>query len=121
MSGLAAAGIPSLPDTVQAPALDLWYPEIVLVVEGAARAMAAAHATGSSQSAAGSGPGEPSGEPGRRGPGEAGLSGRVRVVAELAGDTGGLRLAVTADRELRQRCLAAGAAVTGPSWLLSQL
>jgi hypothetical protein len=28
---------------------------------------------------------------------------------------------VTADRELRARCEAAGASVTGPRWLLAQL
>jgi hypothetical protein len=28
---------------------------------------------------------------------------------------------VTADRELRQRCLAAGASVAGPGWLLGLL
>ncbi|MGE5134939.1 MAG: hypothetical protein ACM32E_18785, partial [Gemmatimonadota bacterium] len=42
------------------------------------------------------------------------------TIARLAGQLPGLRLVVTADRELRRRCEAAGAAVTGPSWLLSQ-
>jgi 8-oxo-dGTP diphosphatase len=108
---LAADGVTSLPDSVQAPALDLWFPEYVLVVEGAARPVAAAHARAHDD------PGSP--------------VDRVRVVAargsgddtiaELAEDTGGRRLVITADRELRERCVAAGAAVTGPSWLLSQL
>jgi 8-oxo-dGTP pyrophosphatase MutT (NUDIX family) len=114
LSGLADTGMRSLP-IPQSPALDLWYPEVVLVVEGAARGVAAAHSTGHREGAAGTG------SPG----------GRVRVVAargagddtiaELAEDTEGRRLVVTADRELRERCLAAGAAVTGPSWLLNQL
>jgi 8-oxo-dGTP diphosphatase len=108
---LAADGVTSLPDSVQAPALDVWFPEYVLVVEGAARPLAAAHVRGHDD------------------PGSA--ADRVRVVAargsgddaiaEIAEDTDGRRLVVTADRELRQRCVAAGAAVTGPSWLLSQL
>ena len=58
-------------------------------------------------------------------------SGGVRVVAakgsgddtiaELAGDTYGRRVVVTADRQLRRRCEDAGAAVTGPRWLLGLL
>jgi hypothetical protein len=38
----------------------------------------------------------------------------VRQAAELTGS----RLVVTADRELRARCEAAGASVVGPRWLL---
>ena len=41
------------------------------------------------------------------------------TIASLAGQLPGQRLVVTADRELRHRCEAAGAAVTGPRWLLS--
>jgi 8-oxo-dGTP pyrophosphatase MutT (NUDIX family) len=79
-----------------------WLPDVVLVVEGAARPAAA----------------------------EAGDS-RVRVVAaegsgddtiaDLAARTAGRRIVVTADRELRQRCVAVGASVAGPSWLLALL
>jgi 8-oxo-dGTP diphosphatase len=114
LAGLAAEGVTALPETLRAPALERWFPDFVLVVEGAARPVAAAHAAGSR---AGDGPGPP--------------GGRVRVVAapgsgddtitELAGDLPGRRLVVTADRELRARCVAAGAAVTGPSWLLDQV
>jgi rRNA-processing protein FCF1 len=43
------------------------------------------------------------------------------TIAVLAAHTPGRRVVVTADRELRQRCLAAGAAVAGPSWLLDLL
>jgi 8-oxo-dGTP diphosphatase len=121
LTALAAAGIPALPDAMQAPPLDLWYPEIVLVVEGAARTVAAAHRTGSREGD-GSGEGVAVPDP---------LAGRVRVVAarasgddtiaELAAGTEGRRLVVTADRELRRRCADAGAVVIGPSWLLSQL
>jgi 8-oxo-dGTP diphosphatase len=107
---LAADGVPALPEAMRAPPLERWFPDFVLVVEGAARGIAAAHAAGS----------EPLDE-----------RGRVRVVAapgsgddtiaELAGDLPGRRLVVTADRQLRDRCTAAGASVTGPGWLLGQL
>jgi len=55
---------------------------------------------------------------------------RVRVVAargegdddiaDQAGRLTGHRAVVTADRELRRRCEAAGAVVTGPGWLIRQ-
>jgi 8-oxo-dGTP diphosphatase len=41
----------------------------------------------------------------------------VAVVRELPGH----RVVVTADRELRERCVAAGATTLGPSWLLGLL
>ncbi|HXZ63129.1 MAG TPA: NUDIX hydrolase [Streptosporangiaceae bacterium] len=79
-----------------------WLPDVVLVVEGAARPAA-----------------------------DAPVSGPVRVlaapalgddtIAVLAGHTPGRRIVITADRELRERCLAVGAAVAGPGWLLGQL
>ncbi|HEX4659075.1 MAG TPA: NUDIX hydrolase [Streptosporangiaceae bacterium] len=166
---LAAEGVAALPETMQVPALELWYPEIVLVVEGAARSVAAVHAAGPRRgdgsglpggehgrgagrapgSAGGRGPGSAGGRgpgsAGGRGPGSAGgrgpgsasggelgsAGGRVRVIAapgsgddtiaEVAADLEGRRLVVTADRELRARCEAAGASVTGPRWLLAQL
>jgi len=100
---LAGLGLAGLPELLAVPALELWYPEYALVVEGAARRMAA----------------------------EAPPGGRVRVVAAagsgddaiaaLAGELPGWRLVVTADRELRGRCRSAGASVTGPSWLLGLL
>jgi 8-oxo-dGTP diphosphatase len=61
----------------------------------------------------------------------AGAAGGVRVVAApgsgddaIVGEVvslGGACLVVTADRELRRRCEAAGAAVAGPGWLLGLL
>jgi len=118
---LAAEGVAALPETMQVPALELWYPEFVLVVEGAARSVAAVHAAGPRRR----GPGSASG--GELGP----AGGRVRVIAapgsgddtiaEVAADQEGRRLVVTADRELRARCEAAGASVTGPRWLLARL
>ena len=131
---LAADGVPALPEEMRAPPLERWFPEFVLVVEGAARSVAATHAADSRHTGArdtgsgdtGSG-GTGSGEAKQAGQ----LDGRIRVVAargsgddtiaELARDLPGRRLVVTADRELRGRCTAAGASVTGPGWLLRQL
>jgi hypothetical protein len=107
LAALAADGVPGLPESVRAPALECWFPCFVLVLEGAARSAAPDH--------------------GRDGmPGD-----RVRIVradgsgddaiASLAQELAGRRLVVTADRELRERCLAAGSSVTGPRWLLSLL
>jgi 8-oxo-dGTP diphosphatase len=103
LAGLAVRGLPALPASLPAPALERWYPDFVLVVEGRARGVAGGGGTG----------------------------GRVRVVAAagsgddaiaaLAGELPGWRLVVTADRELRGRCAAAGAWVTGPGWLLGLL
>ena len=137
---LAATGVPALPEAMRAPPLERWFPDFVLVVEGAARAIAAAHAAGSRGSerpgaARPSGPDGPGGAARPSGPGGApgppGGPGRLRVVAapgsgddtiaELARELPGRRLVVTADRQLRDRCTAAGASVTGPGWLLGQL
>ena len=46
LAGLAAEGVAALPEVMAAPGLERWFPEIVLVVEGAARAAAASHAAG---------------------------------------------------------------------------
>jgi 8-oxo-dGTP diphosphatase len=107
VAALAGQGLPELPDAMRAPALERWFPGYVLVLEGAARQAA--------QDGAGTAP----------------AGDRVRLVsapgsgddaiADLAAQTAGRRLVVTADRELRERCLAAGASVTGPGWLLRQL
>jgi 8-oxo-dGTP diphosphatase len=79
-----------------------WFPDVFLVVEGRARAVLDLVAPAP----------------------------RVRVVAargegddeiaSLAGRLTGPRVVVTADRELRRRCEAAGAAVAGPGWLIRQ-
>ena len=47
-------------------------------------------------------------------------SGDDAIVREVASADGAC-LVVTADRELRRRCAAAGASVTGPGWLLGLL
>ena len=92
-------------------------PGFVMVLEGAARAAAARlPAAEPDTDADGTGPARP---------------GEVRVVqARGSGDDTivamvrelpGRRVVVTADRELRERCLAAGAEGLGPSWLLGLL
>lgn len=107
LAALAGRGMPELPESMRAPALERWFPDYVLVLEGAARR--AAQDNG----------------------GHAAAGDRVRLVsapglgddaiADLAKQAAGRRLVVTADRELRERCLAAGASVAGPGWLLRQL
>ncbi len=76
-----------------------WMPGIVLVVEGAARPAAANPGDSPVRVVAASGSGDD-------------------TIAALAGQIPGRRIVVTADRELRGRCRAAGASVAGPSWLL---
>ena len=98
IAALAASGRPVLPAET-AP------PEWVMVLEGAARPAAARieadeHARVRVVQARGSGDDE-----------------IVALVRELPGR----RFVVTADRELRDRCTAAGATVLGPAWLLGQL
>src|SRR5262249_21371847 len=79
-----------------------WYPQIVLVVEGRTReGLSLGCAAPGGQAVA------------ARGEGDGGIG-------DLAGGMPGQRVVVTADRELRRRVAAAGAAVTGPGWLLRQ-
>lgn len=82
---------------------DHCFPEVVMVVEGVARAIADEPAEGVAVVAA---------------PG----SGDDRIVDLVTGHgPDKTHLVVTADRELRARCEAAGAVVTGPRWLLGHL
>ena len=113
IEGLALSGVSALPESLEVPPLDRWFPRFIVVLEGAAAAAAAA-----------AGVDEPA--PGSQvqilqvqivratGSGDDEI---VRQVAEITGP----RLVVTADRELRSRCEAVGAAVIGPRWLLDQL
>jgi 8-oxo-dGTP pyrophosphatase MutT (NUDIX family) len=87
-----------------------WLPDIVLVVEGAARA-----ALNSSEEA---GSGRAAGRQVRM---VAAPGSGDDAIAALAAQTIGRRIVVTADRELKARCIAAGAQVAGPGWLLRQL
>ena len=118
-------------------------PAFVMVLEGAAKAAAARLASADPATAGRPGtPGTPGADPGTPGapgadPGTPGADlgpprpGEVRVVqAPGSGDDAivavvrelpGRRVVVTADRGLRDRCVAAGAEILGPSWLLGLL
>ena len=109
IAALAASGHPILPDETDPPGF-------VLVLEGAARAAAARIGA----TAIGDAP------IGNEAPRvavrvvQADGSGDDAIVA-LARELPGRRFVVTADRELRRRCVAAGAAVLGPGWLIGLL
>ena len=98
-----ADGLPELPDGVERGGLDLVLPRIVVVVEGAARAVLDGGWKGPVEVVAAPGPGDDT---------------LVEVAAGRGGDTA---VVVTADRGLRERLDAVGAGWTGPSWLLRQL
>jgi 8-oxo-dGTP pyrophosphatase MutT (NUDIX family) len=100
---LAADGVPdtALPESLDRAALSHWWPVVTVVVEGAARGA--------------DDPRHPGVET-VRAPGE----GDDAILAAASGQ-GGPTLVVTADRELRARCTAAGAVVVGPRWLLDLL
>jgi 8-oxo-dGTP diphosphatase len=100
LEALAARGLPdaALPADLDRAALARWWPRVVVVVEGAARAVADDLVTGLEVVAA-SGAGDDA------------------VVAAVSA-ANGPRLVVTADRELRARVAAVGAVPAGPAWLL---
>jgi 8-oxo-dGTP pyrophosphatase MutT (NUDIX family) len=98
LSDLSERGVAGLPRALDLPALDLWYPDFVLVTEGAARSAVLRETPRLRVVAA-------------RGSGDDAIVAQVRALP-------GRRLVVTADRELRRRCAAVGASVTGPGWLL---
>jgi 8-oxo-dGTP diphosphatase len=103
LAGLAGRGVPELPAELGAGKLDRWFPRYVMVVEGQARAaVPGLRETDGVRVTAAPGSGDD-------------------TIAELAATIPGRRLVVTADRELRRRVTDAGAAVTGPRWLLGQL
>jgi 8-oxo-dGTP diphosphatase len=108
LARLAERGVPRLPgDDVpqggQTVAREPWFPHFVLVVEGRARPAAERVA------------------PDRRVRVVAATGSGDDEIAALARDLTGRRFVITADRELRRRCVAAGAEVTGPRWLLRLL
>jgi hypothetical protein len=120
LAGLAERGIPGPvpgtgPDGADDPgepdpgqpggsgAGDRWFPDIVLVVEGRARAvLSLVPQVPTVRVVAARGEGDDE-------------------IADLAGRLPGQRIVVTADRELRRRSEAAGASVAGPRWLTRQL
>ena len=95
-------------------------PGFVMVLEGAAKAAAARISSAAPQVVAGDSAAPVEVRPGAvsvvlaRGSGDDAI---VAVVRALPGP----RVVVTADRELRARCAAAGATVLGPGWLLGLL
>ena len=113
------------------PADNAVTPGFVLVLEGAAKAAPIPSAAPGSAAPGSAAPG--SAAPGSAAPGSAApvQPGEVRVVrARGSGDDAivavvrelpGRRVVVTADRELRDRSVAAGATVLRPGWLLGQL
>jgi hypothetical protein len=97
--GPAAAGEA---DSGDGAARGRWYPRIILVVEGRSRkVLGLVSPVPSVEVVAARGQGDDE-------------------IAGLAGRVPGRRIVVTADRELRRRCEAAGAVVTGPNWLIHQ-
>lgn len=105
VAAMCSAGVEdaALPETLARPPLQHWWPFAVVVVEGAARP-AAEPVDGHSAS-----------ERVRvlAAPGE----GDDAIVAAVAAAGDGPIIVVTADRELRARCEALGAAAAGPRWL----
>jgi 8-oxo-dGTP diphosphatase len=97
LAALAARGRPVLPDDTEPEAF-------VMVLEGATRAATTRiKATGAGVRIV-----------------QADGSGDDAIVA-LVRELSGRRVVITADRELRRRCEAAGAEVFGPSWLIGLL
>jgi 8-oxo-dGTP pyrophosphatase MutT (NUDIX family) len=107
IGGLAMTGVVSLPASLDGPALERWFPRFVVVLEGAAAA-----------GVADPGPDDVAADGSQVRIVRAKGSGDDEIVRQAA-ETSGPCLVVTADRELRARCEAVGAAVTGPRWLLA--
>jgi len=105
VAALAARDRPVLPDDTEPE-------EFVMVLEGAARPAAARIEKAPDAS------GAPDAKPVRLV--QAAGSGDDAIVA-LVRELPGRVVVVTADRELRRRCEAAGAEVLGPSWLIGLL
>ena len=114
LTALAASGRPVLPDDTEPEAF-------VMVLEGAARPAAARIDAAAGIDAAAARIDAAAGIGAAPGAGvrvvQAGGSGDDAIV-DLVRDLPGRRIVVTADRELRRRCEAAGAEVLGPGWLI---
>lgn len=112
IAGLALRGVDDVPVLASVPALERWFPRFVVVLEGAAaRDLDLRDSGGLDVDMPGV---DGLGVVRARGSGDDEI---VRQAADLAGPC----LVVTADRELRARCEAVGAVVTGPRWLLDLL
>jgi 8-oxo-dGTP diphosphatase len=114
------AVLPEAPPPGAADPPQAGAPGFVMVLEGAAKAAAARISSASPQAVAGDSAAPIEVRPGEvrvvlaRGSGDDAIVAVVRAVS-------GPRVVVTADRELRERCVAAGATVLGPGWLLGLL
>lgn len=125
---LAASGRAIVPDTGSSgegnpaddasPPGEIDLPGFVMVLEGAAKA-AVARMPPEERAAAGE-VRPPAVRPGEVRVVQATGSGDDAIVA-LVRELPGRRVVVTADRELRERCVAAGATIRGPGWLLGLL
>src|SRR5258708_5008295 len=98
LAPLVTAGVSGLPAGMFP--YDRCFPEVTLVVEGAARDVGAADSGVRVVPAQGIGD---------------------DAIVGLLGEPGAAYLVVTADRELRARCADKGAVITGPRWLLDRL
>ncbi|HEV3381553.1 MAG TPA: hypothetical protein VG142_11300 [Trebonia sp.] len=105
--GLSSEGLPSECASSAGPSSAPAFPRYVLVLEGRAREAAGRIDSANPRTRIVQAPG----------------SGDDTIVAESAAAVAGEAscLAVTADRELRERCRGVGAAVRGPGWLLDLL
>ena len=116
LTALAASGRPVLPDDTEPEAF-------VMVLEGAARPAAARIDAAAARIDAGAARIDAGAARIDAAPGagvrvvQADGSGDDAIVA-LVRELPGRRVVVTADRELRRRCEAAGAEVLGPGWLI---
>jgi 8-oxo-dGTP diphosphatase len=115
LAPLAANGIADteLPDDLPRAPLSHWWPRVVVVVEGAARAVLEDADPGTVSSGPIAGGPVVVAAPG---------AGDDAIVDAVVGARAGVAdaspvVVVTADRELRRRVAASGAAVTGPGWL----
>ena len=120
---LAASGRAILPDERGETGTErAGVPGFVMVLEDAAKAAAArlAPAQAGPDAQAAPGAGLRPVRPGEVRVVQAAGSGDDAIVAVVC-QLSGRRVVVTADRELRERCVAAGAEIRGPGWLLGLL
>ena len=113
---LAASGRAALPDDTALPDGRAVTPGVVLVLEGAAKAAPIPAEPGAGAEPDAADPVQPGEVRVIRAPG----SGDDAIVAAVRA-LPGRRVVVTADRELRDRSVAAGATILGPGWLLNLL